>query len=283
MIQSMTGFGIAEDENFRIEIRSVNHRYSDITIKMPSYMNQYDIPLRNVIKERFRRGKFDIAISASNHSAGQLHLNKEMARDIYTALQTLQKELSLPGHITIDTFAEYKELLIEKEPAFDSDTLYNVFRRALSDLEAMRMREGELIAQDVVRRVEQLNAMNNEIKILVPKEMARLQEKFTERMSTVLKDEALDSTRIMQEVAIMAEKSDISEEVTRIENHVKQFDDILYGGDAAVGRKLDFLLQEINREVNTLAYKSHDYSIAKLVVDMKTEVEKIREQVQNIQ
>ena len=112
----MTGFGIAEDENFRIEIRSVNHRYSDITIKMPSYMNQYDIPLRNVIKERFRRGKFDIAISANNHSAGQLHLNKETARDIYTALQTLQKELSLPGHITIDTFAEYKELLIEKEP-----------------------------------------------------------------------------------------------------------------------------------------------------------------------
>lgn len=282
MVQSMTGFGIAEDENFRIEIRSVNHRYIDISIKMPPYMNQYDIPLRNVIKERFRRGKFDIAISTSNHSAGQLHLNKEMAKDIYMALQSLQKELSLPGHITIDTLAEYKELLIEKEPAFDSNTLYNIFHRAISDLEAMRMREGELIAQDVVRRVEQLHTMNNEIKTLVPKEVARLQEKLTERMSMMLKDEAIDSNRIMQEVAIMAEKSDISEEVTRIENHVKQFGDILYG-DTAVGRKLDFLLQEINREVNTLAYKSHDYTIAKLVVDMKTEVEKIREQVQNIQ
>jgi len=278
----MTGFGIAEDENFRIEIRSVNHRYIDISIKMPPYMNQYDIPLRNVIKERFRRGKFDIAISTSNHSAGQLHLNKEMAKDIYTSLQTLQNELSLPGHITIDTLAEYKELLVEKEPTFDSNTLYNVFHRAISDLEAMRMKEGELIARDVVRRVEQLHTMNNEIKTLVPKEGARLQEKLTERMSMMLKDEAIDSNRIMQEVAIMAEKSDISEEVNRIENHVKQFGDILYG-DTAVGRKLDFLLQEINREVNTLAYKSHDYTIAKLVVDMKTEVEKIREQVQNIQ
>jgi uncharacterized protein (TIGR00255 family) len=278
----MTGFGIAEDENFRIEIRSVNHRYIDISIKMPPYMNQYDIPLRNVIKERFRRGKFDIVISMSNQSAVPLHLNKDMAKDIYAALKMLQKELSIPGEITIDTLAEYRELLVEKEPDYDIDALYKVFHKAISDLEAMRMREGELIAQDVVRRVEQLHTMNNEIKTLVPKEVARLQEKLTERMSMMLKDEAIDSNRIMQEVAIMAEKSDISEEVTRIENHVKQFGDILYG-DTAVGRKLDFLLQEINREVNTLAYKSHDYTIAKLVVDMKTEVEKIREQVQNIQ
>jgi uncharacterized protein (TIGR00255 family) len=282
MVQSMTGFGIAEDENFRIEIRSVNHRYIDISIKMPPYMNQYDIPLRNVIKERFRRGKFDIVISMSNQSAVPLHLNKDMAKDIYAALKMLQKELSIPGEITIDTLAEYRELLVEKEPDYDIDALYKVFHKAISDLEAMRMREGELIAQDVVRRVEQLHTMNNEIKTLVPKEVARLQEKLTERMSMMLKDEAIDSNRIMQEVAIMAEKSDISEEVTRIENHVKQFGDILYG-DTAVGRKLDFLLQEINREVNTLAYKSHDYTIAKLVVDMKTEVEKIREQIQNIQ
>jgi uncharacterized protein (TIGR00255 family) len=278
----MTGFGIAEDENFRIEIRSVNHRYIDIYIKMPPYMNQYDIPLRNVIKERFRRGKFDIIISTSNQSAVPLHLNKDMAKDIYAALKMLQKELSIPGEITIDTLVEYRELLVEKEPDYDIDALYKVFHKAISDLEAMRMREGELVTQDVMKRIKQLDTMNNEIKALIPKEVMRLQEKLTERMSMMLKDESIDSNRIMQEVAIMAEKSDISEEVTRIENHVKQFGDILYG-DTAVGRKLDFLLQEINREVNTLAYKSHDYTIAKLVVDMKTEAEKIREQVQNIQ
>jgi uncharacterized protein (TIGR00255 family) len=278
----MTGFGIAEDENFRIEIRSLNHRYIDISIKLPSYMNQYDIPLRNVIKERFRRGKFDIVISASNQRAVPLHLNKNMAQDIYEALKMLKKELSIPGEITIDTLIEYRELLVEKEPDYDIDALYKVFHKAISDLEAMRIREGELVTQDVMQRIEQLDTMNNEIKALIPKEAARLQEKLTERMSMILKDEAIDSNRIVQEVAIMAEKSDISEEVTRIENHVKQFGDILYS-DTAVGRKLDFLLQEINREVNTLAYKSHDYTIAKLVVDMKTEVEKIREQVQNIQ
>jgi len=282
MAQSMTGFGIAEDENFRIEIRSVNHRYIDISIKLPPYMNQYDIPLRNIIKERFRRGKFDIVISASNHSAVPLHLNKDMAKDIYEALKMLKKELSIPGEITIDTLIEYRELLVEKEPDYDIDALYEVFHKAISDLEAMRIREGELVTQDVMTRIEQLDTMNSEIKALIPQEAARLQEKLTERMSMMLKDEAIDSNRIVQEVAIMAEKSDISEEVTRIENHVKQFGDILYS-DNAVGRKLDFLLQEINREVNTLAYKSHDYTIAKLVVDMKTEVEKIREQVQNIQ
>jgi uncharacterized protein (TIGR00255 family) len=278
----MTGFGIAEDENFRIEIRSVNHRYIDISIKMPSYLNQHDIPLRNIIKERFRRGKFDIAISTSNHSVSQLHLNREMAKNIYTALQTLQMELSIPGDITIDTLAEYKELFIEKEPEHDSDTLYSVFHRASSDLEAMRMREGELIAQEVVRRIEHLHTMNDEIKARVPEEVVRLQERLTERISSLLRGEAIDSNRILQEVAIMAEKSDISEEVNRIENHIKQFVDILHG-DPAIGRKLDFLLQEIQREVNTLAYKSNDYSIAKLVVEMKTEVEKVREQVQNLQ
>jgi uncharacterized protein (TIGR00255 family) len=197
-------------------------------------------------------------------------------------MKMLQQELSIPGEITINTLVEYKELLVEKEPDYNIDALFKVFHNAIADLEAMRMTEGGLVAQDVVRRVEQLQAMNNEIKALIPKEVMRLEEKLTERMSIMLKDEAFDSNRILQEVAIMAEKSDISEEVTRIENHVKQFGDILYSG-TAVGRKLDFLLQEINREVNTLAYKSHDYTIAKLVVDMKTEVEKIREQVQNIQ
>jgi len=278
----MTGFGIAEDEKFRIEIRSVNHRYIDISIKMPSSMIQFDIPLRNVIKERFRRGKFDIAISASNQGACQFYLNKEMVKNMYTALQTLQKELSIPGEITMDTLAAYKELLTEKDPEFDNDTLYEVFHMAVSDLEAMRIREGELIAQDVVRRVEQLRIMNNEIKALVPGEVSRIQEKLTERIRTLLRDEAIDSSRILQEVALMAEKRDISEEVNRIENHVKQFVSI-YQSEDAIGRKLDFLLQEIHREVNTLAYKSDDYSISRLVVEMKTEIEKIREQVQNIQ
>ena len=282
MVQSMTGFGVAEDDNYRIEIRSVNHRYTDISIKMPSYLNQYDIPLRNAIKERFRRGKFDIAISASTQGAGQVHFNREMAEQIYMALQSLQRELSIPGDISMDTLMQYKELLIEKEQDYDSEKLYNVFQMAVSDLESMRIREGELITRDISRSVEQLHTMHNEIKARIPEEITRLQEKLTERIRTMLKGEAIDHNRILQEVALLAEKSDISEEVNRIENHVRQFVTILHS-NTAIGRKLDFLLQEIHREVNTLAYKSNDYSISQLVVEMKTEIEKIREQVQNLQ
>lgn len=245
-------------------------------------MNQYDIPLRNILKERFQRGKFDITVSISNHSSAQLNLNKKLARDIYNALQILQKELSIPGQITIDTLMEYRDLISEKEPNYDIDTLYSVFHEAVSDLEAMRKREGELIAKDVRNRIEQLDILKNQVKQRAPQDVMRLQEKITERLRIILKEEAIDSNRILQEVVFMAEKSDISEEITRIENHIKQF---IYILDSAtiIGRKLDFLLQEINREVNTLAYKSNDSNISKIVIDMKTEVEKIREQVQNLQ
>ena len=278
----MTGFGIAENNNFKVEIRSVNHRFIDISIKTPPYMSQYDIPLRNILKEKFQRGKFDITVSMSNHNSAQLNLNKKLAKDIYNTLQNLQKELSIPGQITIDTLIEYRDLISEKEPNYDIDTLYSAFYEAISDLEAMRKREGELIAKDVRNRIEQLDILNKEIKQRAPQDVMKLHEKITERLRIILKDEAIDSNRILQEAVIMAEKSDISEETTRIENHIKQFLYIL-DSDTIIGRKLDFLLQEINREVNTLAYKSNDFTISKVVVDMKTEVEKIREQVQNLQ
>ena len=277
----MTGFGVAENNNFRVEIRSVNHRFIDISIKTPPFMNQYDITLRNILKERFQRGKFDITVLMSNHSSAQLILNKKIAKDIYNALQILQKELSIPGQITIDTIMEYRDLISEKEPNYDIDSLYSVFHEAVSDLEAMRKREGELIAKDVRKRIEQLVILNDQVKQQVPQNIVRLQEKITERLRIMLKDEAIDTNRILQEAVIMADKSDISEEINRIENHIKQFIYIL-DSSTIIGRKLDFLLQEVNREVNTLAYKSNDSNISKIVIDMKTEVEKIREQVQNL-
>lgn len=282
MIQSMTGFGVAENSSFKVEIRSVNHRFIDISVKVPPTMNHYDIPLRNAIKERFQRGKFDVFISVSNHGDAGVHFNKERAKDIYNTLQILKKELSIPGEITIDTLVDYRELFIEKESKDDFDTLYSVFNEAVADLEAMRKREGELIAKVLRSRIQQVDKLNNEIKSIAPKEIMRLKEKLNDRLREIIKDEVFDSSRILQEAAIIAEKSDISEEVNLIENHIRQFLFILDSG-ATVGRKLDFLLQEMNREVNTLAYKSTDYNVSAIVVDMKTELEKIREQVQNIQ
>ena len=279
----MTGFGSAEKNGLYVEIRSLNHRFIDISIKMSPYMSQYEIPLRNIIKEKFQRGRFDVSISTNNQETTQLKINNELARIIYIALQSLQKELSIPGQISMDTLITvYRDLLIEEEPKYDIEALYAAFREAVTNLEVMRIREGKLLSEELYNRIESLNAMNNEIRSLAPNEVERWREKFTERLSTILEAGVIDTNRITQEAAIMAEKLDISEEVSRIENHIKQFVEILNTGDI-IGRKLDFLLQEISREVNTLAYKSGNYAISNLAVEMKTEVEKMREQVQNIQ
>ena len=278
----MTGFGSGANDTFIVEIRSLNHRYLDIFIKMPSYLSQYDIPVRNVLKGKFQRGRFDIVISVNKEKSSRFSINQEMAKNIYSALQKLQRDLLIPGEITMETIAGYREILAEEEPEFDVHELLSAVNEAVKGLGEMRSHEGRTLREDLLRRIESLKAMNDTIKALATDEIPRLREKFTERLKLVLDSEAIDSNRVLQEAAILAEKLDISEEITRIECHVKQFVEILNKSDAA-GKKLDFILQELGREVNTLSYKSADYTISSLVIDMKTEIEKIREQAQNIQ
>jgi uncharacterized protein (TIGR00255 family) len=278
----MTGFGSAEKDGFRVEIRSLNHRFIDISIKTPLYLSQYDIPLRNIIKERFQRGRFDVTVSTDNRKLMQVNINKEMARKIYHVFQELQRELSIPGQIGIDTLMGYRELFVEEEPKYDMDALFDAFYEAVSNLETMRLREGKLLSEEQRQRTESLNFINNKIKSMTPNLVEKYKEKFYERLGLLLDSREIDSTRVIQEAAIMAEKLDISEEVNRIENHIKQFIETLEKGNV-IGRKLDFLLQEIGREVNTIASKSGDYTISSFTVDMKIEIEKMREQVQNIQ
>jgi len=278
----MTGFGGAAGNDFTVEIRSLNHRYMDISIKMPPYMAQYEIPLRNILKGKFQRGKFDVSVSINSDKPPQLKINRNLAGSIYAVLLDLQKELSLPGTISIETLTEYREIIMEEEPHFDKDALQTTFHEAVSNLEAMRMREGSLLSDEIRGRIALLQEMHNEIKVRAPEEVIKWREKFTERLRLIVDAGMIDSNRIVQEAAIMAEKLDISEEISRTENHLKQFIEIIDNGNT-IGKKLDFLLQEINREVNTLSYKSGDYSISNLVVNMKNEIEKIREQVQNIQ
>jgi len=282
MTQSMTGFGSAEKNGFRVEIRSLNHRFIDILIKIPPYLSQYDIPLRNIIKERFQRGRFDVSVSTDNYKLTQVKINKEMARKIYNAFQELQKELFIPGQIGIEALMGYKELFLEEEPQYDINALFDSFHEAVSNLETMRLREGKLLSEEQQQRAYSLNGINNKIKSLTPHLLERHREKFTERLSLILDSKEIDSSRVMQEAAIMAEKLDISEEVSRIESHTQQFMETLDAGNV-IGRKLDFILQEIGREVNTIASKSSDYAISSLTVDMRIEIEKMREQVQNIQ
>lgn len=278
----MTGFGSAEKNGLRVEIRSLNHRFMDITIKTPSGLSQYDLALRNMLKERFQRGKFDVTVSTENHVATQVTVNKETAKKIYSAFQELQKELSIPGQIDINILAGYEKLLIEEKSEYDVDTLYAAFHEAIFHLEAMRVKEGNLIAEEQRQRAESLKSLNDKVRDLMPHLMERYKARFSERVRLLLEPKEIDDSKIIQEAAVMLEKLDISEEVNRIENHVQQMKDTIEEGNV-IGRKLDFLLQEMGRETNTIAAKSSDSTISSLTVDMKLEIEKMREQVQNLQ
>jgi len=278
----MTGFGSASNADFSVEIRSLNHRFIDISIKMPQFMSQYEIPLRTILKENFERGRFDVSISLNEQKAPRLKCNRPLAKNLLSALKDLQKELSLPGRITIQTFSEYRDILIEEEPVYDVDTLYGIFHQAVFSLKEMRIREGNLLSDEIQKRTGALDEMIKTIKSNAPDELVRWREKFSARLRLIVDAGIMDNSRILQEAAIMAEKLDIAEEISRIENHLKQVEEIPGHGDA-VGKKLDFLMQELNREVNTLACKSGEYAISAIVIEMKTELEKIREQVQNIQ
>jgi uncharacterized protein (TIGR00255 family) len=278
----MTGFGSASTSEFAVEVRSLNHRFMDISIKMPQCLSPYEIPLRNILKERFQRGRFDISITMNSERQAPIGINTDTAKNIYSSLRDLKEALSITGEIDIRTLAGFREIIMEKTPDFDIGNLYNAFREAVSNLEDMRVKEGKFLAEDILARLGILRDLNNRIKLLAPETLVRWKEKITERLKLILDAEMIDNSRILQEAAIMAEKLDISEETGRIENHLKQIGETLRVADTA-GKRLDFLVQEINREVNTLSSKAADYSIANYAVDMKTEVEKIREQIQNLQ
>jgi uncharacterized protein (TIGR00255 family) len=279
----MTGFGCAEENGCRVEIRSLNSRFLDIHVKAPSFLNQFDIPLRNLLKARFARGKFDVAISVSENVSSDVRVNTETVARLCDVLRKLQKELSLSGEIDINMIAGFHQLYLQVENiAFDADTLYDVFKRAMDNLAEMRNREGRGLTEELIKMVDALSGMNDRIKYLKGDVMREITEKFNDKLKQLLGEKEFDSNRVLQEAALLAMKLDISEEIARIDSHVKQFRDIVLQ-DEVIGRTLDFIVQELNREINTVTSKSADYAITSLTVEMKALTEKMKEQVQNIQ
>jgi uncharacterized protein (TIGR00255 family) len=282
MVQSMTGFGSAEENGCRVEVRSINHRFLDVFMRTPPYLSQLEIPFRNLLKGRFARGKFDITVIIPEHASAELIVNTDLIRKIMESFRKLQEELSIKGEIEVNTLVGLHDMFIETSEKYDVAAVTEVFTRALDDLLRMRTREGEALAAELLGMAGSLQLMNERIKGVCAGSLAAMTEKFNERLKVVLDGREIDANRMLQEAAIIAAKMDISEEVARIESHIKQFKEIVLKG-GIIGRKLDFLLQELNREVNTIASKSADYDLSILTVDMKTEIEKMKEQVQNIQ
>lgn len=281
-MQSMTGFGAAERDGFKVEVRSLNHRYMDISVRMPSVLMEHEIPVRNIIKERFARGKFDVNISFADKRQMKMTVNKDMAKGIYDAFSDLQKELSLPGDFNIDFFSGYRELLMAEEPEYDTHALYNALNDAVSKVEEMRRTEGETLKKEMESRLKRLEGIHGEIEGLSKGLVVHYKDALAKKIAELVPNLSIDETMLAQEVAIMAQKSDIAEELARFRSHIQQFQSALSNGDV-IGRKLDFILQEMNRETNTVASKMDDVRIINLSIEIKTEVEKLREQVQNIQ
>jgi uncharacterized protein (TIGR00255 family) len=282
VIQSMTGYGAAEHEGFKVEVRSLNHRYIDINVRMPSFMMEHEIAVRNLIKENFARGKFDITISLTDKRQIKVRANKELAKKIYETILDLQKTLSVPGSLDISFLSWYREFLITEEPSYNAGDLYDAVRDAVKHVGDMRRKEGEALCKELESHAGHIESLGAEVEEysrgMANSHKEILSRKVAELASTV----SIDEMRLAQEVALLAQKSDITEELARLRSHIKQFNNFLMSSDA-IGRKLDFLVQELYREANTIGSKVDDIRILNLVIEIKTCIEKLKEQVQNIQ
>ena len=289
----MTAYGRGEyrlgNTQFVAEIRSVNNRYRDIILKFPKNYQIFEKDLKEIISSKVRRGRLEVSVQIENNgedSPYTLELNVPLVKSYLKILSQLAEQFGLEKEIRVDALLQMKDIILfrPEENGVDKQWpgLQKVVAQALDSFEVMRAREGETIEADFSERLnlleEHLNQVDKRTPILIEEYRARMKEKIDH----ILQDVALDESRLAQEVAIFAERSDITEEIVRARSHLKQFREYL-SVDDAVGRRLDFLIQEINREVNTMSAKASDSIISKVVVEIKAEIEKLREQVQNIE
>jgi uncharacterized protein (TIGR00255 family) len=293
MIRSMTGYGRMEagdaDSHFSIEIRSLNNRYLDIQIKMPRGLAILESRVKKTIQERFSRGRFDVSIIRNSElgSGAGLVVNEALAKQYIGILEDLKKRFDLSGDADLSLVAGLSGLITLTEVKEDPETLWQILSKGLSqaldELDRMRNDEGAVLAQDIGSRLNAIERTGQAIRAQAPVTVENARRRMTETLNRLLADQP-DPLRLAQEIAILAERTDVTEELTRLESHMTQFRSMLGGSPReAVGRKLDFLLQEMGREVNTIASKAMDAQISLDVVNAKAELEKIREQVQNIE
>lgn len=283
MIESLTGYGASETESFRVEARSVNHKYLEISVRMPQILLKYESDVRELIKSKFRRGKIELTVSINHRGkTGRISLNKELAVQLYSAFIDLKKDLSILGSIDISMFSNFRELFIYEEEEPDRETLFGAINQALDGLKEMRKREGEIIEKSLIDIYAQLSADFDELERLVDLGYNSYIVRLKERVRQLIERENLDEKRVFEQLLIFAQRIDIKEEVDRLKSHMTQFIETLREG-GAIGKKLDFILQEMNREINTVLAKTEDFSIKRVSIEIKSHIERLKEQVQNIQ
>lgn len=292
-MKSMTGYGKSilakEKREYQVEIKTVNHRYLDISIKMPKILSYLEEQIKKEISSKIKRGKVDVFITFENNSeeGKNIKINKELAKVYINELRQLADEENLTKEIPVMEIAKLPDILsikIDQEDEKIKQEMLEAVNNATESLNQMKKIEGDKIGQDLNRRIDKIESKIEEIS---KKSTGLIEEyvvKLEKRIQEILKTEEIDKSRIAQEVVIYADKCSIEEEITRMKSHIYQFRTLISSDTAeTIGKKLDFIIQEMNRETNTIGSKSNSLDITNGVIDIKTELEDIREQIQNIE
>ncbi len=291
MIKSMTGYGkanlVKKEREYQIEIKSVNHRYLDISVKMPRVLTYLEEEVKKEIATKIKRGKIDVFVTFQNNSTEgkEIKINSEIAKIYIDELKKLAKQEEILANIEVTEISKLPDVLSiqnKQEDETIKNELLEVVKDATESLVQMRSIEGSKIAEDLITRVKAIQKKVKEISLLSTGLIEEYVVKLEGRIKEILKNQEVDESRLAQEVVIYADKCSVEEEVTRLNSHIAQFEKILCS-EEAVGKKLDFIIQEMNRETNTIGSKANNLEITNDVIDVKTELENIREQIQNIE
>lgn len=291
LIKSMTGFGRGEfsqgANTFSVEIKSVNHRYSDISVRMPRTLSTLEEKVRELVSSKISRGKIDIYINYTTFGQNyQVKLDMKLAETYVEALNKLKEQLGIKDEISLALLARFPDVLIQETVEQDMDELWLTLKKAteaaLDALVEMRQREGERLKADLLLKLDSVKDIMKGIKEKSYSIVDEYKNKLYDRIKELMQDIPVDENRLLTEVAIFADKATIDEEIVRFESHIEEFRKTMNHEDS-IGKRLDFIIQEMNREINTIGSKVTDLSILNNVINIKTEIEKIREQVQNIE
>lgn len=293
MVKSMTSFGRASSEEgkeylFSIEMKSVNNRYLDVNIRMPKFMLALEEEVRKLINTRLNRGKVDVFINYKSYSksSGVAKVNKELAANYYNCLKEIVEELGVKDDITVSKIARFPEVITMEEEEENLEEILKEIRTLINSslnlMEDMRVNEGEKLKIDILNKLSEIEKLVKGIDRLAEEVPKVYRKKLEDRLSDLAKGIQLDEERLAFEVAILADKAAVDEEITRLHSHISQMRSTLELNEP-IGRKLDFIIQEMNRETNTIASKSNDMDMTNTVINIKNLIEKIREQVQNIE
>ncbi len=293
MIKSMTGFGRCEisdgERKFTVEMKGVNHRYLDVNIRMPKKLNYFETAIRNFLKQSVQRGKVDLFIIYEDLSESQVSLryNEALAGEYLMYLRQIGEKFSLENDIRVSTLSRYPEVLTMEEQVVDEEELWNGLKKALHGATERfvetRVLEGERLKEDIVSKLDKMLELVEYIEERSPKIVAEYREKLENKVKELLADTQMEEGRIAAEVVIFADKICTDEEIVRLKSHVVHMKETLLSDENGIGRKLDFIAQEMNREANTILSKANDLEISNVGIDLKTEIEKVREQIQNIE